>query len=160
VSPARITTTGGIYNTNYQGSPDNTYTFTFTDTNGYGDLAVVDILINSVLDGIGACYVAYVPTGPSTGYVYLVDDAGDGGYTQGSPMALPSANTLYNNQCNVDLQYSSASASGNTLTLNLQIYFNTVGPNIFKGNQIFYLAARNGSTGNSGWQAVGSVTVP
>jgi len=29
----------------------------------------------------------------------------------------------------------------------------------FAGNQVFYLAARN-STGNSNWQAAGSVSVP
>jgi hypothetical protein len=33
-------------------------------------------------------------------------------------------------------------------------------PQQFAGNHVFYLAARNGGTGNSGWQAVGSVTVP
>jgi hypothetical protein len=55
-----------------------TFTFTFTDSNGYSDLNVLDILTNSFLDGIGACYVAYVPTGASTGYLYLVDDGGDG----------------------------------------------------------------------------------
>jgi hypothetical protein len=48
------------------------------------------------------------------------------------------------------------SASGNTLTLNLAITFSPS----FAGNQVSYLAARNNSTGNSGWQAVGSVTVP
>ena len=133
-----------------------TYTFTFTDTNGYSDLAVLDILTNSFLDGITACYIAYVPTGPTTGYVYLVDDGGDGGYAAGSPIALSSGGSLQNHQCTINTLGSSASASGNTLTLNLAITFS---PN-FAGNQVFYLAARNSSTGNSGWQAVGSVTVP
>jgi hypothetical protein len=44
---------------------------------------------------------------------------------------------------------SSASASGNTLILNLAIAFKSG----FAGNQIFYVAARNNSTRNSGWQA-------
>jgi hypothetical protein len=133
-----------------------TYTFTFTDTNGYADLGVLDILTNSFLDGIGACYVAYVPTGAATGYLYMVDDAGDGGYVSGSPLLLSSGGTLQNSQCTIRTVGSSASASGNTLTLNLAITFSPS----FAGNQIFYLAARNNSTGNSGWQAVGSVTVP
>jgi hypothetical protein len=132
------------------------YTFTFTDSNGYTDLNVLDILTNSFLDGISACYVAYVPTGATTVYLYLVDDGGDGGYAAGSPMLLSSGGTLQNSQCSISTAGSSASASGNTLNLNLVIAFKAG----FAGNQVFYLAARNSSTGNSGWQAVGSMTVP
>jgi hypothetical protein len=133
-----------------------TYTFTFTDTNGFADLAVVDVLTNNFLDGIGACYVAFAPTSATSGYLYLVDDAGDGGYASGSPIALPSSGTLSNSQCTISAAGSSVSASGNTLTLNLATTFNSS----FAGNRVFYLAARNGTGGNSGWQAVGSVTVP
>jgi Viral BACON domain len=144
VSPARSTSTG------------QTYTFTFTDSNGYADLFVLDVLTNSFLVGNNACYFAYVPTTPTNGYVYLVDDAGDGGYVAGSPIALSSGGTLQNSQCILNTAGSSASASGNTVTLNMAITF-TSG---FVGNRVFYLAARNNSTGNSGWQAAGSVTVP
>jgi hypothetical protein len=144
VSPGRGATMSG------------TYSFTFTDTNGYADLAVLDILTNSYLDGISACYVAYAPTSATTGYLYLVNDAGDGGYASGSPLLLSSGGTLQNSQCTINTTGSSASASGNTLTLNLAITFSPS----FAGNRIFYLAARNNGVGNSGWQAVGSVTVP
>jgi hypothetical protein len=133
-----------------------TYTFTFTDTSGFADLAVVNVLINNFLDGIGACYVAFAPTSATTGYLYLVDDAGDGGYAGGSPIALPSSGALQNSQCTLNATGSSVFATGNLLTLNLAITFTQA----FAGNQVFYLAARNNTTGNSGWQAVGSVTVP
>jgi hypothetical protein len=119
-------------------------------------LGVVDILTNSFLDAIDACYVAYVPTSATTGYLYLVDDAGDGGYAAGSPILLSSGGTLHNSQCTISTAASSASASGNTLNLNLAIAFSPS----FAGNQVFYLASRNNSTGDSGWQAAGSVTVP
>jgi sugar lactone lactonase YvrE len=144
VSPARSSGSG------------QTYAFTFTDTNGYADLSVLDILTNTSLNGASACYVAYVPTGVTTGYLYLIDNAGDGGYVTGSPMLLSSGGTLQNSQCTISTTGASASASGNTLTLSLPISFSSN----FAGNQIFYLAARNNSTGNSGWQAAGSVTVP
>jgi hypothetical protein len=144
MSPARSVTNGGIY------------TFTFSDTNGYADLSVLDILTNTFLDGIRACYVAYVPSTATDGYLYLVDDSGDGGYVSGSPLLLSSGGTLQNTQCTIYASGSTASASGNTLTLNLGMAFNAG----FAGNQVFYVAARNNSTGNSGWQAVGSVTVP
>jgi Divergent InlB B-repeat domain len=137
-------------------SMGQTYAFTFTDTNGYGDLAVLDVLANNFLNGIAACYVAFTPTSATTGYLYLVDDAGDGGYAAGSPIALPSSSILQNSQCTIDGSGSSVAASGNSLTLNLAITFSSS----FGGNQLFYLAARNNSTGNSGWQPVGSVTVP
>jgi Domain of unknown function DUF11 len=144
VSPARSTSSG------------QTYTFTFTDTNGFLDLFVLDILTNSVLNGANACYIAYVPTTPTNGYLYLVDDAGDGGYAPGSPVGLSSGSVLQNSQCAINTAASSASASGNTLTLNLALTFKAA----FAGNQVFFLAARNNGTGNSGWQAAGSVTVP
>ena len=144
VSPARSTSTG------------QNYTFTFTDSNGFADLFVLDVLTNGFLDGQTACYFAYVPTGPASGYVYLVDDAGDGGYAPGSPVLLSSGSVLQNSQCAINTAASSASASGNTLTLNLSLTFKAA----FSGNKVFYLAARNNGTGNSGWQAAGSVTVP
>ncbi len=116
----------------------------------------MDILTNSFLDGINACYVAYVPTSATNGYVYLVNDAGDGRYVNGSPALLSDRGMLENSQCSIHLDGSSASASGNTLNLTLTIFFK-VG---FQGNQVFYLAARNNGVGNSGWQATGSVSVP
>ncbi|HEY1757268.1 MAG TPA: hypothetical protein VGG72_17975 [Bryobacteraceae bacterium] len=42
------------------------------------------------------------------------------------------------------------------MNLNLPISFSSS----FAGDQVFYLASRNSSMGNSGWQAAGSVTVP
>jgi hypothetical protein len=124
--------------------------FPFSDPNGYQDLFVLDILDSGFLDGIGACNIAYVPIGPTTGYLYLVDDAGDGGYVQGSPIAVRSSCVLLNSQCTVGA-VTAPQASGNTLALSLNITYNSS----FAGDQVFYLAARNQSTGNSGWQAAG-----
>jgi hypothetical protein len=58
---------------------------------------------------------------------------------------------LSNRQCSLALNGSWASASGNALTLGLNLSFS------FAGNQIFYMAARNNGSGNSGWQAGGSI---
>jgi len=52
---------------------------------------------------------------------------------------------------------STASGSGNTLTLTLNVSFTGA----FAGNRIFYTAAGNAAgTENSGWQALGAWTVP
>jgi len=139
VNPARSSGTGG-----------GSFVFTFTDTNGWQDLGVTNVLINNALDGRQACYLAY-----SRPYnvLYLMNDAGNG-LLPG--LTLSGSGTLGNSQCTVTGAGSSASGSGNTLTLTLNMTF----PSSFAGNRIVYAAARsNGDVLNSGWQAVGSRTV-
>ena len=131
-----------------------TFTFTFSDAAGFADLSVLAVLISTFLDGQTACYFALAPTSASTGYIYLVDDAGDGGYA-GPPMPLPSAGLVQNSQCAISATGSSVSASGNTLTLTLAITFK-VG---FSGNKAVYMAARS-NTQNSGWQSLGTWDIP
>jgi hypothetical protein len=131
-----------------------TYIFNFADTNGWQDLAVLNILVNSAIDGRHACYIAYVPAGASTGAVDLVDDAGDAGGPY-SAFMIPGTGTASNSQCSIAGTGATVTASGNNLTLTLPITFTTA----FAGNQIVFLAARS-NTQNSGWQAVGTVQVP
>jgi len=135
-------------------SSTQTYTFTFNNTNGFADLAVMNVLINNAINGIAACYIAFVPSGPTAGSVYLVDDAGNAG----GPFAgtvLPGSGSVSNSQCTIDGTGSSVSASGNTLTLTLNM---TLKP-AFTGNRVIYMAARS-NTLNSDWQAMGTVSVP
>jgi len=138
----------------HSNSSTQTYTFTFTDTNGWQDITVANILINSAIDGRHACYLAFVPSGASSGSLFLVDDAGDaaGPY---AGLVLPGSGSVSNSQCTISGAGGSVSANGNTLTLTLPITFN----HSFTGNQVFYLATRN-STISSDWQAMGSVSVP
>jgi len=130
------------------------YTFTFSDSNGWQDLGVVDLLMNSFLNGRNACYIAY--SAPSN-TLYLVDDAGDAGGPFAGTLVLPGNGTISNSQCTINGTGSSAVGSGNTLTLTLNMSF----AGSFVGNRILYTAARNGSgTANSGWQALGAWAVP
>ncbi|SPF50568.1 hypothetical protein SBA4_4430014 [Candidatus Sulfopaludibacter sp. SbA4] len=132
-----------------------TFTFTFSDSGGYQNLKVVDVLINSALDGHAACYVAFVPSGASGGSLFLVDNAGDaGGPYQG--LALPGSGAISNGQCTITGAGSSAAGSGNNLTLTLAITFSSS----FTGNKVFYLSAGDTSSNNSGWQALGTWGVP
>jgi hypothetical protein len=128
------------------------YTFNFSDSAGFQDSASVEnILVASAIDGRHACFLAFVVNG---GALYLVDDAGDAaGPYQG--MVLPSNAVIANSQCLIIGSMSSVNRNGNSLTLNLGMAFLSA----FAGNQVFYVAARN-STANSGWQAVGSISVP
>jgi hypothetical protein len=130
-----------------------TYTFTFSDSNGWQDLSIADVLMNNFLNGHHACYIAYSVTYST---LYLVDDAGDAGGPFAGTMVLPGSGTISNSQCTVNGTGSSAVGSGNTLTLTLNMSFTGT----FMGNRVFYTAARNAGTANSGWQALGAWAVP
>jgi len=129
---------------------NQTFNFSFTDTKGVQDLGVVNVLINNFLDGRQACYIAY---SQPFKVLYLVGDAG-GGLSAG--LTLGGSGNVGNNQCTVNSAGSSASGTGNTLTLTLNIGFTSA----FDGNRVIYLAARDSAeANNSGWQALGSITV-
>jgi len=127
-----------------------TMTFTFTDPRGWQDLGVVNILINNFLDGRASCYLAY--SVPSS-VLYVVPDAG-GGLSSG--LTLGGTGAIGNSQCSITAAGSSASGSGNVLTLTLNITFT----NSFAGNKVIYMAARDQQNNNSGWQALGAWSVP
>jgi hypothetical protein len=132
---------------------NQTYIFSFTDSHGWQDIRVANVLINNAINGGAACYMAYVPTGAGSGIVYLVDNAGDAGGPY-LTMAIPGSGVVSNGQCTIAGTGSSVSASGNNLALVLAITFSPG----FAGNRIVYLAVRN-NTLNSGWQAVGTAGV-
>lgn len=144
--PAAAPAVAGV-NPSQGGGSIQSFTFTFTDTKGYYDLGVVNILIHSSLDGRPACYLAY---SRPLNVLYLVDDPGTG-LLPGLP--LSSGGTLSNGQCVVDGARSSFMGAGNTLTLTLNVSFTPE----FSGNRIVYAAARDVTDlANSGWQAVGT----
>jgi len=131
-----------------------TFTATLTDSQGTGDFGVVNLLVNNFIDGRSACYLAYVA---STNSLLLVDDGGDaGGPFAGGVVLNGVAATIQNSQCSVNRVGSSAAKSGNTLTLMLNITFQSP----FAGNRIVWVAGRDQASGNNtDWQAMGTTTV-
>jgi len=127
-----------------------TMTFTFTDPRGWQDLGVVNVLINNFLDGRKACYLAY---SRSAGVLYLVADNG-GTLSQG--LVPGGSGSVSNGQCTVAAAGSSASGAGNTLTLVLNLSFSAA----FGGSKIVYMAAGDQEGSNSGWETLGTWTVP
>jgi hypothetical protein len=145
-NPSRGVSTGGI---------DQPITFTITDSSGFTNLGVVNVLINGFIDGIAACYVAYVE---STNTLYLVDNGGDAGGPFAGSMVLNGSGSIENSQCRIDGAGSSATGSGDTLTLTLTL--NIFFYEGFFGNQTLYSAARDSVGGNNtGWQALGTWSV-
>ena len=125
---------------------NQSYTFQFADTSGASDLTVVDVLINTSLDGRNACYLAYVA---SANTVYLLADLGNGTYA--GTLALNGSGSLSNSQCTINGAGSSASSSGNTLTLTLNMSFSSG----FSGNRVIYMSAGDTAGSNTGWQTLG-----
>jgi len=132
-------------------SATNNFTFQFSDLVGYQNLGVVDILINSALDGRSACYLAYVV---ASGTLVLVNDAGKSEGPYAGSLTLGAGGTIQNSQCVVGL--TSAIGAGTTLTLALNVTFLPA----FTGNKITYTAARDLGSGTSGWQALGTLQLP
>jgi hypothetical protein len=127
------------------------FAFQFSHSGGYQNLSVLNVLINNFLDGRHACYLAYVV---ASNTLVLVNDAGDAGGPYAGSVTLGNAAIIQNSQCAVGL--TSATGSGNTFTLTLNITFKPA----FGGNRIQYLAARDGAGGNTDWQAMGVWRVP
>jgi len=122
-----------------------TRTFVFTDSNGANDLGVVNVLINTALDGRNACYIGYDSV---NNLLVLLNDPGD----DASVLPLPSSATVNNSQCSISGSGITAVKAGNTLTLTIGFTFT----GSFGGGRVVYAAARDGNGGNSGWSAVGS----
>ena len=141
---------GGMSPAQGSGHSPTAFTFTFSDTNGFADLGVENILINSALDGRHACYLAYAR---SLNVLYLVNDTGDA-LLPGQ--ALNASGSINNSQCTVSWGAAPVNASGNGLALTLNIAFSLT----FGGNRVFYLAARDIHEGNNtDWQPMGTWTV-
>jgi RHS repeat-associated protein len=127
-----------------------TYQFSFQDPTGAGNLGVLNVLVNSALDGNRACYVAYAA---NFSLLFLVKDVGGPSELLG-PSSLGSAGVLENSQCAVNLATSSYTTNGNTATLTLDLTFK----DSFAGDRVFYVAARSANElRNSKWQAKGTV---
>ncbi|HYW45293.1 MAG TPA: hypothetical protein VE959_20695 [Bryobacteraceae bacterium] len=150
--PAQLTTTTAVESESPgRGAATATFSFKFSDTKGFQDLGVMDILVNNFLDGRQACYLAYAR---ATNTLYLMNDAGNG-LLPGQLLSV--AGSLGNGQCTVTWGSSGVvNTSGNELSLNLNLEFGAG----FTGNRVFYLAARDGNeANNTGWQAMATWTV-
>lgn len=136
-----------------QGTASN-FSFSVSHPDGLNRLGVINLLINSALDGGQACYIAYsVPLR----VLYLVNDAGPAAGLS-APLALGAGNSgfVQNSQCRINAGFSSALTSGNSITLTLNTQF--LGG--FTGGKVLYAAARTTDELNTGWRTVGVYDIP
>jgi len=126
-----------------------TFGFALSDMAGASDLNTLQIILNSDLDGVQACYVWFDVTHSAA---YLVNDPSSASL---GPLTLGTSSSLSNSQCTLNGTGSSVVASGNTLALNLSITFKPS----FAGSKTVYGYAVTNAGISSGWQTLGSWTV-
>ena len=152
VDQTTTTALGMVPNSGSGQPPFLVLTFVFSDTKGWQDLGVVNILVNDSLNPTNSCYVAYVP---AIDILYLVNDAGTALLAGTSAQKNPA--TLVNSQCTIQSFGVKYSADGQTLSLRLNVTFSST----FSGNRTFFLAARDiNDSNNTGWQQAGTWAVP
>ncbi len=115
-------------------------------------LGIVNVLINSALDGGRACYLAY---SYPAGVLYLVNDQGpESGLS--APLVLGAPGEVANSQCRIHGATSSAVRISAGLQLTLDISFTPA----FTGSKVIYSAARTVDQASSGWSVQEALHLP
>ena len=141
-------TLGPVSVTPASGTGSNqTFSFVFSDPQGYTAISTVSMIFNTTLSGTGGCYLLYYR---GSNVLYLANDANAAWL---GPFTLGQSSTIQNSQCGVNTAGSSASGSGNNLTVNLALSFQTA----FQGTRNVYMEVYDGA--DSGWQQKGAWTV-
>jgi len=125
-----------------------TFSLQFSDSSGAADFTSVSALVSSSLTPVGSCEVDYYL---ASNTLKLLTDSGG----QPSSAITPGSGSTQNSQCILNGAASSVTASGNTLTLNLAITFQSV----YGGLKNVYMEAVS-SSGTAPWQQKGTWTVP
>jgi hypothetical protein len=125
------------------------FTFIYSDSSGYANLNWVNLDFQTSVTSADACYVQYLR---ASNTVLLANDSGT---AWAGSAQLGSVGLLQNSQCSIDLAASSATGSGNNLTLTLMLSFKPA----FAGLKNIYMAALNNTSLFSGWQTMGVWTV-
>jgi uncharacterized membrane protein len=129
-----------------------TFALLYADPLGSTDLTNLWVWFTSTFNTVSSansCIAYYVR---ATNQINLINDAGTAILSSAAPGA---AVTLSNSQCSINAAAATVTPSGNNLTVNLPVTF-TAGYAGAKG--IFMFAS--GSGANSGWQSMGTWTVP
>ena len=94
-----------------------TFSYVYSDPNGYQDIYVAQTILNTTPTWPGSCGTMYVVASSS---VYLMKDDGSGWL---GPVTIGQPGTLQNSQCTLNVGASSASGSGTNLTVNVALTF-------------------------------------
>jgi hypothetical protein len=126
-----------------------TFSYLFSDPNGFADIVSAQMLLNSSLSAVSGCYVFF---SPGLNALWLRNDAGTA--WQG-PVTPGSRSTLQNSQCTLNAAGSSSSGSGTNLTVNVSLTFKPA----FTGAKTNFMETKDGVNQTSNWRAMGTFTV-
>ncbi len=127
------------------------FTWTVSSPSGYGNIAHVFPLFNTSASGAYGCYIYY---SRGANGLFLANDAGTvwtGGFYPGT------SSSAANSYCAIFGAGSSVSTSGNQLSLTVNVAFSSPA---FSGTKNSYLNVYDNQGLYSGWQQVGTWTVP
>lgn len=146
-SPPRVTSMAPVSGA----GSSQTFTFSFSDPNGYADISSANIILNTAVDGSRACFLYYDRTSNT---LLLAGDSGAGfvgGIIPGAPQSVQ------NSQCQLSGSGSSVVNSGESITLSIAFTFKPA----FAGTKkwFVYAADKEGLT-TPGYQVLGGWTVP
>ncbi len=122
-----------------------TFTIQYSDPDGADDVSWTQVIINSALTGVSACYVSYFQDSRT---IILAHDAGT---TFLPGVAVGQPGMLKNAQCTIDVGRSSVDKSGARLTLNLAIRFKPS----FIGTKHVYTMVRDKAGNQTDWKTLG-----
>ena len=118
-----------------------TFTCVYSDPNGASDLTKCKLVINSIISGSGGAYLTY---DKSTNKLYMNNNAGTqiGGILRGAAGTIETENAI------LDCASTTATTSGNSLTITWKVQFKPV----MAGKKCnLYMIAYDKSGGSSGW---------
>jgi hypothetical protein len=128
-----------------------TFSLQFSDTAGAASLQTLYVYFTATLvnPAANSCLLWY---NPAANQINLIQNGGTTWFT-----ATPgTATTLQNSQCSLNVAATTVTMSGNTLTLNLPMTFLPA----YAGAKNIDMYAADVSGSNSGWQQLGTLTVP
>jgi hypothetical protein len=125
-----------------------TFTYTVSDANGGADLAGASLLLNTTLNGQGACWFYY---DLKTAVVSLANDAG----ANWSSVAQGSGSTISNSQCSIAGTNFGAYRSGNNAIVTVGISLKN-----FDGNKTIYVQGIDHAGLSSGYQPMEKWDLP
>lgn len=146
IAPAAIS-----FSPSNQSGLSQPFTWTVSSPSGTGNLSHVFALFHTTSSTTAnACYIHY---DPGSNLLYLANNASDnwlGGFAPGS------GGSASNSQCSISGSGASVSTAGTQLTVQVPVTFQSS----FSGTKNEYLYALDGSGVTTGWQQMGTWTVP
>jgi hypothetical protein len=126
-----------------------TFQIGISDANGLGDLSGAGALINTTINGVGACWFYYDRSGNT---ISLASDS----TAAWSAIPLGSASTIGNSQCSITGTGVNAVTSQSSTSLSVTVTFN---PQTFAGLKNIYAIALSNEGLSSGYQPMETLTV-